>query len=510
MSESAGNARPGGSLEGRNASGRPHTGLLTGLLCSFLFALCPVAHSTPVVALQETITAYVEKTRRAPAVAVTLLTPEGAQIATAGTAGHQRKVHAGTLFEIGSVTKVMTGILLAELAADGTVSLSTTVGELMPGGRRLDPHVAEITLRELATHTSGLPRLPETFEMQWRMVSHPANPYAGLKPDDIFDAVAALSADDLGPRGRFAYSNLGPALLGRLLERAAGQPYERLLAERVLKPLGLQHTRFTSEVLNDPLLALPHRSNLRPAQNWTLEAYNPAGGLSSSLDDMVRFLHAAMTAEPDSPLGVSMDVHWSDEAGEWASGLGWAITRRDGETIIWHNGRTGGYYAFVGFLPERQRGLVLLSNASHDGDTLVFSLLRGEYALPQPPRDWFAVGLTLLFVVFAPLAAYGYRAHALATLSGHAKVPAGCINLVSDGLGAAFILTLNWKLGAWTVVPELLWWAGALATFALLAASLPTTARLAWLPAVSGWRLALRLLGIGAIALLLFWVAFRV
>jgi CubicO group peptidase (beta-lactamase class C family) len=443
-------------------------------------------------------------------VAVALLTPEGVQIATAGAAGRQRDVYAGALFEIGSVTKVMTGILLAELATDGTVSLGTTVGELMPGDRRLDPHVAEITLRELATHTSGLPRLPETFEMQWRMVSHPANPYAGLKPDDIFDAVAALSADDLGPRGRFAYSNLGPALLGRLLERAAGQPYERLLAERVLKPLGLQHTRFTSEVLNDPLLALPHRSNLRPAQNWTLEAYNPAGGLSSSLDDMLRFLHAAMIAEPDSPLSASLGVHWSDEAGEWASGLGWAITRRDGETIIWHNGRTGGYYAFVGFLPERQRGLVLLSNASHDGDTLVFSLLRGEYALPQPPRDWFAVGLTLLFVVFAPLAAYGYRAHALATLSGHAKVPAGCINLVSDGLGAAFILTLNWKLGAWTVVPELLWWAGALATFALLAASLPTTARLAWLPAVSGWRLALRLLGIGAIALLLFWVAFRV
>jgi CubicO group peptidase (beta-lactamase class C family) len=469
-----------------------------------------VAHSKPVVALQETVTAYVEKTRRVPAVAVALLTPEGTQIVTAGAAERQRDVHAGTLFEIGSVTKVMTGILLAELAADGTVSLGTTVGELMPGDRRIDPQVAEITLRELATHTSGLPRLPQTFEMHWRMVSHPANPYAGLKPGDIFDAVAALNADDLGPRGRFAYSNLGPALLGRLLERAAGQPYERLLAERVLKPLGLLHTRFTAEVLNDPLLALPHRGNLRPAQNWTLDAYNPAGGLSSSLDDMLRFLHAAMTAEPDSPLGMSMDVHWSDEAGEWAGGLGWAITRRDGETIIWHNGRTGGYYAFVGFLPERQRGLVLLSNASHNGDALAFSLLRGEYALLQPPRDWFSLGLTLFFLVFAPLTAHGYRTHALATLSGHAKAPAGRINLVSESLFAAFILTLKWNVGAWTIIPELLWWAGALATFALLAASLPATARLPWLPAVPGWRLGLRLLGIGAISLLLFWVVFRV
>jgi CubicO group peptidase (beta-lactamase class C family) len=463
----------------------------------------------PAVPLQETVTAYVEKTRRAPAVAVALLTPEGTQIVTAGAAGRQRDVHAGTLFEIGSVTKVMTGILLAELSADGTVSLGTTIGELMPGDRRLDPHVANITLRELATHTSGLPRLPVTFDMFWRRVSQPANPYAGLKPDDIFDAVATLNADYLGPRGRFAYSNLGPALLGRLLERAAGQPYERLLAERVLKPLGLLHTRFTGEVLNDPLLALPHRSNLRPAKNWTLDAYNPAGGLSSSLDDMVRFLHAAIIAEPDSPLGMSLDVHWSDEAGNWASGLGWVITRRDGETIIWHNGQTGGYYAFVGFLPERQRGLVLLSNASHDGDALAVSLLRGEYALPEPPRNWLSVGLTLVLVVFAPFVAHGYRAHALATLSGHRKVPAARINLASESLVAASILTLKWKVGAWTVVPELLWWAGALATVALLAASLPATARLPWLPAVPGWRLALRLLGIGAISLLLFWVAFR-
>jgi CubicO group peptidase (beta-lactamase class C family) len=450
------------------------------------------------------------ETRRAPAVAVALLTPEGAQIATAGAVGRQREVHAGTLFEIGSVTKVMTGILLAELVADGTVSLGTTVGELMPGDRRLDPHVANITLRELATHTSGLPRLPETFDMYWRMVRHQANPYAGLKADDVFDAVAALSADDLGTRGRSAYSNLGPALLGRLLERAAGQPYERLLAERVLEPLGLLQTRFTGEVLDDPRLAPPHRGNLRPARNWTLDAYNPTGGLSSNLDDMRRFLHAAMIARPDSPLGTSLDVHWSNEAGERASGLGWAITRRDGETIIWHNGRTGGYYAFVGFLPERQRGLVLLSNASHDGDALAVNLLRGEYALPEPLRDWFSLGLTLLFVVFAPLAAHGYRSHAVATLSGHAKVPAGRINLVSDSLGAAFILTLNWKLGAWTVIPELLWWAGAFATAALLAASLPATARLPWLPAVPGWRLALWLLGIGASTLLLFWVAFEV
>ncbi|MBS3933209.1 MAG: beta-lactamase family protein [Truepera sp.] len=475
-----------------------------------MFALGLAAHSTPVLPLQETVTAYVKDTRRAPAVAVALLTPEGVQIATAGNPGRQREVHAGTLFEIGSVTKVMTGILLAEMVADGTVSLGTTVGQLMPGDRRLDPQVAEITLRELATHTSGLPRLPETLEMHWRVVRHPANPYGGLKPDDIFDAVAALSADELGTRGRFAYSNLGPALLGRLLERAAGQPYESLMTERVLKPLGLLHTQFTREVLGDPRLARPHRGNLRPTQNWTLDAYNPAGGLSSNLAEMRRFLHAAMTARPDSPLGVSLAIHWSDEAGEWASGLGWAITRRDGETIIWHNGRTGGYYAFVGFLPERQRGLVLLSNASHDGDALAVSLLRGEYALPKPPRDWFSLGLTLFLVVLAPLAAHSYRAHALATLSGHAKVPAGRINLASASLYAAFILTLKWKVGAWAVVPELFWWAGASATAALLAASLPATARLPWLPAVPGWRLVLLLMGIGASALLLFWVAFQV
>lgn len=488
----------------------------TGTGCRYLpwlavlAALCLPAPAAAVTPLQQLLDAYVQEHRRTPGIAVALLTPEGEELAVAGLARGREPVTPETLFEIGSVTKVMTGILMAELAACGIVSLDDTVGELMPGDRPLDPQVASISLRELATHTAGLPRLPESFDMLWRLLRHPADPYAGLTEDDLFDAVAALDAEDLDTRGHFAYSNLGPALLGRLLAHAAGQPYERLLAERVLEPLGLLHTQFTAEVLDDPRLARPHRANLRPARNWRLDAYNPAGGLSSNLEDLRRFLHAAMTAEPDSPLGATLNVHWSDRAGEWASGLGWMITRRDGETMVWHNGRTGGYHTFVGFLPERRRGVVLLSNAAHDGDALAVNLLRGQYELPAPPRDWLFLGLTLLFVLFAPLLAYGYRAQSIATLSGAAKMPAGRIHLAATALDAACILALTWKLGLWTLVPEALWWAGAGATTALLAASLPPSARLPWVPAIPGWRLALRLLGIGLSLLLLLWAVFRV
>lgn len=194
--------------------------LVTGLLA--------LVGATEAATLQEIVEAYVDA-RQTPGIAVALVTPDRVEIAVAGRTGVGAEVNADTLFEIGSVTKVFTGILLADLVAEGRVSLDSTVGELMPTGHELHPAVASITLRELATHTSGLPGLHETFDMLWRVVLQPANPFAGLNSEDIFAAVAALSGEDLATRDDFNYSNLGVALLGRLLEAATGEAYERLL-----------------------------------------------------------------------------------------------------------------------------------------------------------------------------------------------------------------------------------------------------------------------------------------
>lgn len=474
--------------------------LLIGLL---LAALSATASS-----LQEQVDTYVAQSRQTQGIAVALITPEELTRAVSGRAGPEGAVSEDTLFEIGSVTKVLTGVLLAQLSDEGVVSLNTTLGELMPEPWALDPAVAAIRLQELATHTSGLPRLPTNPGMLWRQIARPADPYAGLSNEDIFAAVADLAAEDVANRGEFAYSNLGPALLGRLLEAAAGEPYEALLEERVLTPLGLDQTTFTDRVLDDPRLARPHRENLRPACHWRLDAYNPAGGLSSDLEDMITLLQAAMSTEPGSPLAASMAMHWTDDNDEQASGLGWAISEQNDERMIWHNGRTGGYYAFIGFLPESERGLVMLSNTSHAGDGFAVSLLRGDGSLPDPERNWFLLSLTLVLVPLAPLMVFGFRSQARATLEGTAKKPVDRLHFAGTMVEITFVLALIWKLGVWNVVPIAYWWAGLMATLGLLVMALPLVPRLPWWQPASRGRFALRWVGMGATTLLMVWAVF--
>lgn len=473
-----------------------------------LMGLLLAALHTAASSLQEQVDAYVEQSRQTQGIAVALLTPVGLTRTLSGRAGPDGAISDETLFEIGSLTKVFTGLLLAQLNDEGVVSLDSTLGELMPEPWELDPAVASIQLQELATHTSGLPRLPNNFEMLWRQVARPADPYASLENQDLFAAVADLTAEEVAARGEFSYSNLGPALLGRMLEAAAGEPYETLLEERVLAPLGLDQTVFTDSVLDDPRMARPHRENLRPARNWQLDAYAPAGGLSSDLEDMITFLQAAMTAEPGSPLAESMAVHWADDSGEQASGLGWIISERNGERMIWHNGRTGGYYAFIGFLPESERGLVMLSNTSHAGDGFAISLLQGEDSPPAPERNWFLLILTLVFVPLTPVMAYGFRSQARATLAGTAKKPVDRIQFTGTLIETAFVLALIWKLGVWTLVPIAYWWAGLVAAVVLLLMALPLVPRLPWWQNTSNTRSVLRVLGMAAMAMLMFWAVF--
>ncbi len=310
--------------------------------CVALVGLLIAGLTTEAGSLEERVHAYVEQSRQTQGIAVALLTPGEVTRAVSGWAGPDRAVNKETLFEIGSVTKVFTGLLLAQLNEDGVVSLNSTVGELMPGPWELDPEVASIRLRELATHTSGLPRLPVNAGMLWRQLSSPADPYAGLNRDDVFSDVATLEASDLASRGEFAYAKLGPALLGRLLGTVTDESYETMIKTRVLAPLGLEDTAFTDTVLDDPRLAKPHRENLRPARNWRLDGYNPAGGLSSNLEDMIAFLQKAMTARAGTSLAKSMTEHWTRENGERGAGLGWVINERDDDRMVWHNGRTGG------------------------------------------------------------------------------------------------------------------------------------------------------------------------
>ncbi|NMF86222.1 serine hydrolase domain-containing protein [Nodosilinea sp. P-1105] len=348
-------------------------GLALSLVCWVSVWLPGLAE--PAITLQQQVDDYVAQGRGPRAVAALLITPEGTEMALAGETGNpaQPVPTPDTLFEIGSITKVFTALLLADQVNQGVVTLDTPVEALLPS--QAPPSSTSISLQALASHTAGLPRLPLSRIL--RASLYPANPYRGSQPEELYRAIAAADPEP----GTCQYSNLGPSLLGQLLATAAGQPYETQVQTQVLAPLGLTDTHFDLDLAAKDRLAQGHLENTLPTANWQLDAYAPAGGLKSTLTDMGQFLQAAIAADWP-PLALSLQPHSEDCEPNF--GLGWIFTELEDTPMIMHNGRTGGYYAFLGWLPEAGRGLVLLTNTSDaQGDQVATALLTGD---PLPTR----------------------------------------------------------------------------------------------------------------------------
>ncbi len=200
-----------------------------------------------------------------------------------------------TIFQIGSVTKVFTALLLADMAERGEVHLSDPAASYLPGPAGDGP-----TLADLATHTSGLPRLPRGLLRS--ALLHPRDPYARYPPARLVrDAGRALRAGS--PGSHYAYSNFGFGLLGYLLGQAAGTPYETLVTRRICVPLGLSDTTFAAP--GPPRAARGHR-RARPVPDWRLGALAGAGGLYSTAADLARFLRACLLAPPAAPATASL------------------------------------------------------------------------------------------------------------------------------------------------------------------------------------------------------------
>ena len=267
-----------------------------------------------------------------------------------------------TLFEIGSITKVFTGILLAEMAERGEVRLEQPVAELLPGDVVVrSRNGRQIRLVDLSTHTSGLPRMPDNFTP-----ADPGNPYVDYTPAKLYDFLRRHELRrDIGVEAE--YSNVGVGLLGHALARRAGTSYEALVTARILDPLKLAATKITLSPAEVASLAPGHDASGRQVQNWDLtEAFAGAGALRSNVDDMLTFLAANLSPPGDSPLGRAIRSAQTARfkgAGGRQGGLGWGRSLLKQERLVLtHGGGTGGYLTFVGLDPERRLGVVVLSN----------------------------------------------------------------------------------------------------------------------------------------------------
>jgi serine-type D-Ala-D-Ala carboxypeptidase/endopeptidase len=266
---------------------------------------------------------------------------------------------ADTMFEIGSISKVFTGVLLAHAVARGEVALDDLAQKHMPEGKTLPKTDAnQIRLVDLATHMSGLPRLPDGMDPRGE------DPYAKFTRELLYDgACGSMLRNE--PGSTYEYSNLGAALLGQILvDRAGAESFEQLLRDRVLSPLAMQRTGIR---LPEGAMASASGSDadLTPKSPWNLAAFGPAGGIRSCMDDMLKFARAQWTPLAASHAASSLESAREkrrDLEGGAAIGLGWHIAK-DG-TTRWHNGETGGFHSALFVRVEERRAVCILANTA--------------------------------------------------------------------------------------------------------------------------------------------------
>lgn len=281
-----------------------------------------------------------------------------------------------TAFEIGSVTKALTGMLLADLVRDGTVRADEPLRALLPDVEFAEPDVADTTLAELASHRSGLPRVRITgvgqaLGMNLRVLRG-RDPYAGQDTRWLLSTVAGAKAAAGKPE--ISYSNYGMAVLGHALAERAGTPYPELVQRRILEPLGMNATGFHLDGAAPPEhRAYGTNAGGRTVDPWGASGYAPAGtGAWSTAADLARLVSAVLT---QTAPGADAATPRFDETADRRVGYGWFTDRADGQEFTWHNGATSGFRSFVGFDRAAGRGVVVLGNTDRSVDQLGVRLL---------------------------------------------------------------------------------------------------------------------------------------
>jgi serine-type D-Ala-D-Ala carboxypeptidase/endopeptidase len=305
----------------------------------------------------------INERHQAVGIVAAVIEPAGTRIVTYGKSAKDdaRPLNGDTVFEIGSITKVFTALLLADMAQRGEVKIDDPVSKYLPEGVKAPQRNGkEITLAELATHTSGLPRMPNNF-----LPKDFTNPYADYSADKLYAFLASYQLPR-DPGEKWEYSNLAAGLLGHLLSLRAGKDYETLIMSRVITPLGMTSTRITLTPDMKERMAAGYNASLQPTRTWDFGALAAAGALRSTANDLLTFL-AANLGFKKSPLQPAMqsmlEVRLPAGPPHLQQALGWHILQRPDRDLIWKDGGTYGFASFIGFDAKAKVGVVVLANS---------------------------------------------------------------------------------------------------------------------------------------------------
>lgn len=338
----------------------------------------------------ETMASYLVEDGETPGIVLGFIDEDGStRIVHYGEAGPaSRPLGPKSAFEIGSITKTFTAALLADMVARGAMALDDPVQDYLPEGVSMPAWDGrEITLMDLSTHQSGLPRMPDNFDP-----ADPDNPYADYGAEELYEF---LNGHELRrePGSEFEYSNLGVGLLGHVLELATGKSYEALVRERILEPLDMGTTGVTLEGELAEWMTRGHDGAGEVVPHWDARVLAGAGMIRSSAEDMLAYLAAQMgPAESSIEQAMRRTHQVRDEGeGERASGLGWGIRELGDRRILSHGGGTAGYSTWAGFDPVVGVAVVMLTNTGDFDDDIGSDLLRRGAPIADPtvelPRE---------------------------------------------------------------------------------------------------------------------------
>lgn len=327
------------------------------------------AHSLPDDEAIASVLARLLSGRRGVGIVVGLTGPSGRRIITAGrrSDADSRTPASDSVFQIASITKTFTSAILMDMVGKGEAALDEPVVGLLPRGTEVPSRGGrQITLIDLATHTSGLPRDPDGFDP-------PDGGWAGYTDTVLLRLLPTWRpATDIG--ATYAYSNTGVSLLAFALRRRAGEPtYEALVRKRVLDPLGLKSTRIYPTADMKRRFVPGFGDDLKPARLWRMDqAVAGVGGLYSTTDDLLSYLEAQIGLKA-TPLGSALRAQLSTrrlkprlptDKGPREAAIGWHIDHRPEGDAVWHDGGTSGYRTFAGWNPMLGTGAAILANSS--------------------------------------------------------------------------------------------------------------------------------------------------
>ncbi|MDI1266070.1 MAG: serine hydrolase [bacterium] len=302
-----------------------------------------------------------------------------------GFAGN-RPLDGDTVFEIGSISKVFTAILFCDMVLKGELAADDPAAKYLPASVKMPEFEgAPITLMDLATYTSGLPRMPSNFAPKdW------ANPYIDYTAERLYEYLSGYKLR-YKPGEHYEYANLGFGLLGHILELRGGRSFEELVVSRICVPLGMDDTRITLPESMQTRLARGHNTSLEPVANWDFLVLAGAGAMRSTANDLAKFLRICINPA-EGPIAAALKMTLSERrrrANKRDVSLGWFVSNRFGDEIVWKSGGTGGYATLVAYSTKSKRNFILLSNAADYEPTtaLALNFVNGAYPMPKLHRE---------------------------------------------------------------------------------------------------------------------------